>query len=298
MKGFIQCAYIWFLTLNTTVAQAQLQPLEKNADDNTLLWQVSGKGLSKPSYLFGTFHLMCKEDIFFSPQLKKAIAAADTIYMELDMDDPSLMLNGLLMMRMKGGKKISNLLDTAAYNKLSLFFRDSVHIPLKVLESIKPYFLIAMLYPKMMPCATASGVEEELVKMAKQQGKSIKGLETLAQQSAVFDSIPYELQAKELVKAIDSFGRYRQYFETMLHVYRGQQLNRIETIFNDNDFGMEGYQDILLDKRNSNWVEQLKRIMHGSSVFVAVGAGHLPGQAGLIALLQQEGYLLTPLLNK
>src|SRR5687767_4780321 len=79
-----------------------------NNDNNTLLWQVSGKDLVKPSYLFGTFHLLCKDDINFSAQLRSAIQYADEIYMELDMDDPSGLLSGLLYMNMKDGKKLKD----------------------------------------------------------------------------------------------------------------------------------------------------------------------------------------------
>ena len=75
----------------------------KNKNDNTLLWQISGKGLKHPSFLFGTFHLMCADDIHFSDQLKEAIKQCDTMYMELDMDDPSTLLGGMLYMNMKDG---------------------------------------------------------------------------------------------------------------------------------------------------------------------------------------------------
>ena len=279
-------------------AQQKQKSLTLNPDDNSLLWQVSGKGLKQNSYLFGTFHLMCKEDIHFSSQLKTAIANAGKMYMELDMDDPSMLFGGLMMMKMKGGKKLKDLLTEQEYEKVNSFFKDTLQLPLGLMQTVKPYLLIAMMYPEMMPCKTRSGIEEELVKLAKKESKEIKGLETMAFQSSVFDSIPYELQAKELLKSIDSFEAYKTYFDTMLTVYKNQQLTQIEGLFNDKTFSMEGYQDVLLDNRNKNWVEQLKKIMKEGSVFVAVGAGHLPGQNGLIALLRKEGYKVKPLLNK
>ncbi|HMO62842.1 MAG TPA: TraB/GumN family protein [Ferruginibacter sp.] len=281
-----------------SAAQQPAEMLVKNNDENTLLWQIEGKGILKPSYLFGTFHLMCREDIQFSNQLKQAIRSADTVYMELDMDDPTMLLKGFLMMRMKEGKKISHFVTPEEYSILSNFFKDSLHMPIALLENVKPYFLIALLYPKLMPCKATSGVEEELVKLSKQYKKQIKGLETLAFQSAVFDSIPYEVQAKELVKAINNMDSYRQYFDTMLDVYKNQQLARIETLFKDKDFGAEEYQEVLLDKRNQNWLVQLKELLPQQSVFVAVGAGHLPGNTGLISLLRKEGFTVTPLLNQ
>ena len=279
-------------------AQQKQVSLPVNKDNNSLLWEISGKGLKQHSYLFGTFHLMCRGDIQFSNNLKTAIANATEMYMELDMDDPAVMLGGMMMMNMKDGKKLKDLYTPAEYEKLSSFFKDSLHMPINFLETVKPYFLVAMMYPKMMPCKSVSGVEEELMKLAKQNKKNIKGLETLEFQAAVFDTIPYEQQAKELLKSIDSLSAYTVYFDSMVQVYKNQQLDKMETLFNDKEFGMEEYQDILLDTRNKNWVNQLKTLMKNESVFVAVGAGHLVGAKGLIALLKKEGYTLKPVLNK
>jgi uncharacterized protein len=286
-----------FICISCT-AQPKVEKLISNPDGNSLLWEVSGKGLKEPSYLFGTFHLMCKGDILISDQLKKAINNSSTVYMELDMDDPSVMMGGLMMINMKGGKKLRGLYTDTEYAKLNSFFKDSLHMPLGFLESTKPYFLVAMLYPKMMPCKTVSGVEEQLVKLAKASQKEIKGLETMEFQASVFDSIPYEEQAKELLKSIDSINVYAKYFDTMVNVYKSQQLSAMQDLFTKSEFGMEEHQDVLLDNRNKNWVTQLKTIMPKQPVFVAVGAGHLVGEKGLIELLKKEGYALRPLVNK
>ncbi len=286
----------------TTFFSCKSQPkpvaLISNKDNNTLLWEISGGKLSKPSYLFGTFHLMCRSDINFSNQLTAAVSNADKVYMELDMDDPAMMLSGMMLMNMKDGKKLKDLYSPADYDRLKLFFNDSLHMQLGMFEGMKPFMLVAMLYPKMMPCKSVSGVEEELMKLAKSQKKEIKGLETLEQQAAVFDSIPYEEQAKELLKSIDSLQDNKKYFDTMTRVYKSQRLDDIEAMFSKSEFGMQEHEDVLLYDRNRNWVNQLKTIMKNESVFIAVGAGHLVGEKGLVALLRKAGYKLRPILNK
>ena len=279
-------------------AQPKQTTLVSNADNNTLLWEVSGKGLQKNSYLFGTFHLMCKGDINMSDQLKKALSNSDSVYMELDMDDPAVMLGGLMMMSMKGGKKLKDLYSEEDFNRLNNFFKDSLHMPLTFFQTTKPYFLVALMYPKMMPCKTVSGVEEELLKLIKAEKKQVNGLETMEFQSSVFDSIPYADQAKELLKSIDSMDTYAKSFDEMVQVYKSQRLDKMQDLFNKSEFGMEEHQDVLLDNRNKNWVKQLKNIMPKQSVFVAVGAGHLVGDNGLVELLKKEGYTVRPLLNK
>ncbi|HEY5392984.1 MAG TPA: TraB/GumN family protein, partial [Hanamia sp.] len=72
----------------------------------------------------------------------------------------------------------------------------------------------------------------------------------------------------------------------------------IKALTESDDFGSEKYDDLLLKDRNKNWVEQLNTIMKRESVFVAVGAGHLVGENGLVSLLRKEGYTVEPLVNK
>lgn len=265
---------------------------------NTLLWEVSGNGLAKPSFLFGTFHLLCKDDIHFSDQLKNAIKMSDEVYMEMDMDDPATLLGGMLYMNMRNDTTLENLYTPEEFKRLKSYFLDTLKMPFSFLERAKPYFLIALLYPRMMNCPAPAGVEEELMKITKEDKKEIKGLETIQFQASVFDSIPYRWQAKELLKNIDSFSVYKKEFENMLSLYKSQKLDSIRILMNKSESGEQQYNDLLLESRNKNWVKQLNKIMKRESVFVAVGTGHLVGEKGLISLLRKEGYKVQPLQNK
>lgn len=284
------------LAMNSCAAQST-GSLKTNENDNSLLWEVSGNGLTEPSYLFGTFHLLCKDDIKFSDALKQAVNNSSVIYMELDMDDPATILGGLKMMNMKQGKKLKDLFTAGEYKRVELFFRDSLQAPISIFQNMKPLLLMAMIYPKLLPCSSISGVEEELMNLAKEKDKEIIGLETLAFQSSVFDSIPYETQAAEMLKTIDSLQKSKLYFDSMIVAYKNQDMKLMEALMNNDDFGMEENQDILLDNRNKNWVGQLKTIMKKAPSFIAVGTGHLVGKTGLIVLLRQEGYTVRPLEN-
>jgi len=291
--------YLVFLCVFMYSSYAQ-QPvaLKTNADNNTLLWEVSGNGLAAPSYLFGTFHMLCKDEIKFSDALKQAVSNAAEVYMELDMDDPAVLLGGLSMMSMKGGKKLKDILTEDEYKRVEIFFKDSLKSSLNMFQGMKPLLLTSLVYPKLMPCASVSSVEEQLVKLAKQNKKEVRGLETMAFQASVFDSIPYKEQADELIKTIDSLSKSKRLFDSMAGAYKSQNMALLEHMLTDDDFGMEGSQDVLVNKRNENWVVQLKDIMKKEPVFVATGAGHLPGQHGLIALFRQQGYTVRPVENK
>jgi uncharacterized protein len=222
---------------------------------------------------------------------------SDEVYMELKMDDPAVLLGGLLFMNMKGDTSLKTLYSETEYRRLESYFNDSLHTPIGLMQKMKPEFLVALLYPKMMDCAMPASIEEELMKMTKEQKKEIKGLETIQFQASVFDSIPYKVQAKDLLNNIDSFAIYKKQFSSMLLMYKKQELDSLaESTANDKD--TKGYEDVLVNNRNKNWLGQLNDIMKKNSVFVAVGAGHLPGKMGLIMLLRQRGYTVKPLINK
>ncbi|HWH63281.1 MAG TPA: TraB/GumN family protein [Ginsengibacter sp.] len=296
MKYVIVVLLICFGMAGCRAQQEHSFTVQKN--NNTLLWQVSGNGLKHPSFLFGTFHLLCKDDIHFSDPLKEAVKVSNEVYMELDMDDPSTLLSGMLYMNMQDGKKLSDLYTPEEYKKLETYFTDSLNTPMIMFQRAKPYFLVALLYPKMMDCSSPSGVEEELLKIAKENKKEIKGLETMQFQASVFDSIPYEWQAKELLKNIDSFSTYKNEFDEMIELYKNQELDSMQNMVGASEFGSDKFEDILLKDRNKKWVNELSEIMKNESVFVAVGAGHLSGDNGLINLLKKDGYIVSPLVNK
>ncbi len=293
MKHILGLFFIFSIGIGCTTTKLNL-----NKDNNTVLWQVSGNGLQKPSYLYGTFHLMCKEDIHFSNQMIEAIKRSDKLYMEMDMDDPNVMLSGMLYMNMKDGKKLEDLYSPEDFTRIKNYFNDTLKMPILFFQKAKPFFLSALFYPKMMNCDSPTGIEQEILVLAKDNKKEIEGLETMKFQASVFDSIPYEWQAKELLKSIDSFSVNKKEFEKMVIVYKNQRLDSMGIMLKSSELGGGKYDDILLNNRNHNWVNQLKTIMKKESVFVAVGAGHLIGKQGLIELLRKEGYKVQPLENK
>jgi uncharacterized protein len=284
-----------FLLQNCTAQK--LKPLEKNADDNSLLWEISGKGLKKPSYLFGTFHMLCKEDIHISTNLQQAIKDAGEVYFEMDLDDPKNTLGAMFFMNMKNNKTLKDLYSEAEYEKVKKYFSDTLKMNISLLNKMKPMMLEALLYPRMMPCKSPSGVEIELMSIAKKQKKQIKGFETIEFQSAIFDSIPYEVQAKALLKDIDSTEKYKVYFNKMVNTYKKQQMDSLNKMVSDTTFSGGENDDALLKNRNENWVKQLDSILKQNNIFIAVGAAHLIGKNGLIALLKKAGYKMRPIEN-
>jgi len=272
----------------------------KAADQNTLLWEITGNGLQQPSYLFGTMHILCDQDAGLSPNLKKAIKDVQVIYFELDMDDMSELMGAMRFLRMNDGKKLSDLLTKEEYDRVDDYFKKhQMPMPLSFMNRFKPLFVSSLIGEQVMACDNdkKNGMEQEIMKESKQYEKEIKGLETAEFQAGLFDSIPYEKQAKDLLNYIDSADNYRKVTLEMVDVYKKQDLKRLDVLVAKSDPGMEKYMDLLLYDRNRRWAQNMPNIMGPRSTLFAVGAGHLAGENGVINLLRKKGFTLKPLPN-
>lgn len=123
----------------------------------------------------------------------------------------------------------------------------------------------------------------------------------MAYQAGIFDSIPYKLQAEQLIRYVDSSATEKDQenkeFNELADAYKNQDLNKLEELSNKNDIGVSNFADLLLYNRNRNWVEKLKTLMNAKPLLIAVGAGHLPGEKGVINLLRKAGYNVKPVKN-
>lgn len=291
--------FVFFLLTLTAATQEKKVNIES---EQTLLWKISGNGLTKPSYLFGTIHLLCADDAVLSNNMKNAIRDCDKVYLELDMDDIFEMMSALPKMKMRNDTTLSDLLSKEDYQKVKNYFADNqALLPFSLLESFKPIFTVSTLSKNEFPCEDAVAMEQIIMQQAHQNGKEIKGLELMSDQLEIFDKIPYKLQAALLLQFIDSAltgkNNIEEYNE-LLSAYKQQDLVKLEELIKRYEIGLTNFIDILLYDRNKNWVEKLKIILPGQSLVIAVGAGHLPGEQGVINLLRKAGFTVTPVENK
>ena len=293
----------WGIGLLVAITSLASLAQSKNKNElNTLLWQISGNGVHSPSYLFGTIHMICSDDAILSDSLKNAIKNSDAVYFEVDMDNLFEMLGVVRKMKMRNDTTLADLLDKADYEKVRKYFEDKgTLLPFSILETYKPLVAASMLMESGTECQTPEAMEEVIMKEAKRYNKTVKGLETMAYQMSIFDTIPYKMQALQLVKYVDDVDKGQtdnKEYDELLQAYKDQDLSKLEELTKSTDMGISNFTDILLYNRNQNWVEKLKLILQDKPVVVAVGAGHLPGDKGVINLLRKAGYTVKPVPNK
>ncbi|POY36243.1 TraB/GumN family protein [Solitalea longa] len=264
-------------------------------ESKSLLWKISGNGITQPSYLFGTIHLICENDFIVSPAVETSVKNASQVYLEIDMDDPNLNAQMQQYMKMANGQKLQNVLKPDDYKVVSRFFKDSLGVNVDFFNDTKPMLLYSFVLIKMMNGCNIKSYEQAFVEMAKKQQKEVKGLETVAQQMSFIDQISAEKQGDDLVKAIKNYPVYRTYFTKLINVYKEQDIEGLQKLFSDPEFGTsENENETLIYNRNKTWIEQIKAIALKQPTFFAVGAGHLAGDSGVIKLLRNQGFKVEP----
>ncbi len=264
----------------------------------SLLWEISGKGLKQPSYLFGTFHVLCPQDLLLTEVIKNKLKTSEQLVLELDMDDPTLMTEMQKGMVMPQGKTLKEYLKGKDYTLVEQFFKDSLGIPLDAVATFKPFMLSTMLYPKYLGCQTASW-EMTLVQLAKEKNAEVLGLETVEEQMKTIDYLPYQAQAKSLLESITDYHKGKSEIQEMLALYKSQDIEKMYAVsieyFRKE---MQGMEKVMLDNRNRNWIPKIEKMSKEKPTFFAVGAAHLGGETGVINLLRKQGYTVRPIENK
>ena len=263
---------------------ANAQELEKS-----LLWEISGEGLESPSYLYGTIHATC--DATLDANTLKALDETKQLYLEIDMDDKEMPMQMMKYMKMNNDEKLSTLVSEEDFIIIDSFLKENVSMSAKMLDTFKPFMVSAMLLPKMLDCEFKS-VEGELMRVTKEQNEEVYGLEKVEDQMKVFDAIPYQEQANELLKtAKNGLEKDKLEFQKMMNVYKKKDIEELLRMMDASDNKITAdNKDILLNNRNKNWIPIIIKTAKEMPTFFGVGAAHLAGDEGVIKLLRKAGY--------
>lgn len=264
-----------------------------------LLWKISGNGLTKSSYLFGTHHLIDKDLIPQFDSILTLCAQSDAVVGEMDLKQPGMqkkMMQGSIMK----GKKMKDLVSAADYQLLDSEFKSLMGLGMNMLGSFKPMMLMTMhqltLYLK------SSGIKKQPVpvdelfqKQARAGKKKVIGLETLDfQMNVLFNSMTLERQAEILMYEVREKDQIILDLSQLNEVYLSGNLKRMQELDVEDESMKPEERAMLVDDRNANWVKQLPALLSQQSCFVAVGCMHLVGDNGLINQLRLLGYAVEP----
>ncbi|MBK7030796.1 MAG: TraB/GumN family protein [Bacteroidales bacterium] len=283
--------FIFLLFVGATFAQTS----------SSLFWKVSGNGLKKPSYLFGTFHLLSNSFADSLPIVMKSFQEADAIVGELLID--SNMQAPMMAASMLQGTTLKELLPDSVFQKVDAWFQKEAGMPLEQLNVLNPTAVtaIAMLITQQKYLPNPEGeiaLDAYFQERGKAEGKEVLGLETIHDQvKALFGSVSLERQVEIMTETFYDPKPAQEYLFTMNKAYRQADFKGLEEMMYTSTYKPEELK-ILLDDRNFAWADQLPGLMKDKSLFIAVGALHLSGANGLVSLLRNLGYEVTPLIPK
>ncbi len=280
---------------------------------NTLLFEVAKKGIVQKSYLFGTLHVQDERAFAFNDSVMWAIDQSKIAAFELNLDQTEL-ATSLTKEKMKG------LIDTSFITKLSAYISNDFlptlmermtpeELSTKIINDLLPNYF-DLLKNKLSSNQRASFVDLYLQEYARSKEKEIVGIETYTEQimALLGDINAYSFEDKQLsTKIVDylqnselnlNIAEWMSGTEEMILAYGNADLSQLcQTVAASDDgkaLGSAFYKRIFTD-RNDLMYERMKEEFKKGGLFMAVGAGHLCSDNGLISQLKREGYSLRPI---
>ncbi|MCS3903923.1 uncharacterized protein YbaP (TraB family) [Methylohalomonas lacus] len=289
-------AVLLLALLAAPAAAYECQPLELREPaaavdirhDRGLLWRISKPG-SATSYLYGTIHVSDPEITDLPEPVLAALADASHFVMEAELDGPA-MLGFAQQMFYSDGRRLSEQLDDDLYTRAEdLLGRHGV--PPLAAQSLKPWAAFMTLN---MPPDNGLPLDLVLMEKAEQRGMSVRGLETMEEQLAVFADLDESAQLRLLVDTLCHYEDLQRDMAQMKTLYRQRDLAglfRYHNKYNLQDRAV--YKQLmqrLLWDRNRVMAQRIAAIIAEDDAFVAIGAMHLPGAEGVLTLLENAGF--------
>ncbi|MES2830157.1 MAG: TraB/GumN family protein [Bacteroidota bacterium] len=273
--------------------------MRTKAANNTLFWEISGNGLKKPSYVFGTYHNADKGFVDTMLIVKSKLAAADAIVGEILLDGTDTSLNDkIAQYTFLKGTTLDKLLTTEEYNLVADFLKKATSYDIKMFNLFTPAAIMAMVSPQLAPKTFTKEnpmIDQSFQDYARANNKRIFGFATADAQAKVVYDVSLEIQKRNLLKSATNWEKLKDQNSKMYSLYISQNLTEMEKMFSPNEDNTQEDIDKLLKNRNLNWLGQLPEMMEGRSLFIAVGAAHLFGNTGMIKGLRARGYKVKPI---
>lgn len=260
-------------------------------DAKPALWVV--RDADTTLYLFGTVHALPPHIGWFEGKIRSAFNASDTLVLELVMPNPAAMATLVTEAGIDpSGTPLRATLPAPVRERLDAAL-PALRLTPALLDHMDPWLAATTLSVRALErlgYAQANGVEASLADAAARSGKPVEGLETAREQLAMFDSLPLPAQRAMLVETIDGLPSTRETMATMVATWRAGDADALADHLNADLAGAADLQTIVLTRRNARWADWItQRMERPGTVFIAVGAGHLAGDASVQALLTRRG---------
>lgn len=278
--------FLVFLLTGNCFAQEKLTEAET---EEGVFWKIQNKESKQISYMFGTIHMIDKDKYVFPKVVSKRLDKSEIVILELnDLDNQSNAME--LMMLPKG--RMTDLLNKSQRDSLYAYTEENFGLDSALFEKtmgkFKPFFFMQLPYASVM--MESESYDMNIYKQCKKSNIPILGLETIEEQIGFFDNLSDNLKSDLIMQIVRDTSDIAQSWEETQNLYLDQKISDLLNQSSGSINMLQFMEETLTADRNTKWISTLTKEMKNKSVFVAVGAAHLPGEKGLIQLLRQNGY--------
>ena len=282
---------------------------EAAATENSqaLLWKIERNG-GPASYLFGTVHLTDERVTRLSPAVEMALGEARTIALEVsDLSEQAtatVLAKSAPLVMFTDGRRLDRMLSDAEYETVKKIVARS-GMPADLAALFRPWIVTMIL--SVSDCERAKVqqgarvLDMRIAEIGKERGLQVVGLETIPDQLEALAAVPEPQQLDMLRASLKFAHRTNDLMETLVQLYLDRKIAvampfqiALARRVGIGDVAFAGFQEKLLVERNEKMRTAAEPLLEAGGLFIAVGALHLPGKKGLVALLREAGYTLTP----
>jgi uncharacterized protein YbaP (TraB family) len=281
----------WYaVCLGVLFCQALVAALPSSGPAHGLLWEIKRPN-TVPSYLFGTIHSEAPDVTGLAPAVERAFTGSRQVILEVKLDTAA-MFAGSAAMLITDTRLLPEIVGNSLFEQ-TVAALQSRGIPEVVAAHMKPWAAAAVL--SMPAPGTGQVLDVVLFQRAREADKPLHGLETIDEQLGVFEGLTLDDQVALLRDAVEQFTGFDALHAALLAAYKRQDLaamlaiSEAEMTTADQRLAREFRRRLIVD-RNQRMAERMEPYLRLGGAFVAVGALHLPGEQGLLRLLEQRGY--------
>ncbi|MCB9327544.1 MAG: TraB/GumN family protein [Lewinellaceae bacterium] len=257
---------------------------------NSLLWRFQLANSVKEHYLFGSMHVRTNSAINLAENLSDYISKCNLYAAETDLDELN---SGLVLQKFElpQGTNLIELIGEKKFQKCRKIVYKSFDLDIKQFTNYSPLFTTNLITASIINQDHQVTMDDYLWKLALSLGLERCGVESVEDQIKTFEKIEIDIQVKQLLDVCKNVNKYRKMLEALQTDYGNQQLTKL---YKRSKNSMGSLRKPLIFDRNEKMTERILNLAGDNTLFVVVGAAHLPGGKGIIRGLKKNGVKIEP----
>jgi uncharacterized protein len=264
---------------------------------NSILWEISGNGLTTPSYLMGTLKFIGQGEFYLPAEAVTRMKTCQVFAIE-DQVDHKAQIELNKAAHFPAGKSLATEMSPADYEKITNFFTSEFKVSKKKFDKNFAKLIPLALSINMTRMSLGEDVkfyDIELLKVAKKNKLETYSLEPIERESQAIQAYPMKDQQAALLHSVNNFDKQKSEYHALEKAYLAGDLDQVFEYSLHRTENNPIFVEEFYTKRNLEWLPKITKMMGSKPSFVAVGVSHLEGEKGLLALLKEKGYTLTPI---